>query len=214
MLKHWRTDQRRKQFSHSWVRTVGKTRSGNEVFQLVFAVLDGATFLLGFFSVRSWNSIDVLSTVVVAVEYLQLRGLVVSIKKRSSPSYSIHYCSGDLFNLIYFVLIPSFCCQLRQVTIIYVAHVDRRSVHRYPIMHKSKKQPKIPKLKTTCICMYCLIICMNSQPYYYRKASVYSCGANGERCQTNLENTEHSAEFFEVLNVIPNCSKWSKYTPP
>ena len=37
------------------------------------------------------------------------------------------------------------------------------------------------------ICMYILIICMNSQPYYNSKASVYSCGANGERCQTNLE---------------------------
>ena len=54
---------------------------GNKVFQLVFAGLDGATFPLGYFPVRKWNSIDILSTIVEAVEYLHLHGFVVSIQK-------------------------------------------------------------------------------------------------------------------------------------
>ena len=53
---------------------------GNKVLQLVFAGLDGATFPLGYFPVRKWNSIHILSTVAEAVEYLHLHGFLVSIK--------------------------------------------------------------------------------------------------------------------------------------
>lgn len=50
---------------------------GNKVFQLIFAGLDGSTFPVGYFPVKSWNSIDILSTIGDAIEMLHKYGFVV-----------------------------------------------------------------------------------------------------------------------------------------
>lgn len=50
----------------------------NKVCQLIFAGLNGATFPVGYFPVRTWNSIDILSTLTDAIEELHQHGFVVS----------------------------------------------------------------------------------------------------------------------------------------
>ena len=50
----------------------------NKVYQMLFAGLNGSTFPVGYFPVRQWNSIDVLSTITDAVEVLHQHGFTVS----------------------------------------------------------------------------------------------------------------------------------------
>ena len=55
-----------------------KQALAKHVYQMVFAGNDGSTFPVGFWPVKNWNSVDVLSTALEAIEMLRRKDFTVS----------------------------------------------------------------------------------------------------------------------------------------
>ena len=55
-----------------------KPALAKRVYQMVFAGNDVSTFPVGFWPVKNWNSVDVLSTALEAIEMLRRKDFTVS----------------------------------------------------------------------------------------------------------------------------------------